>query len=476
MLELFVASLWLSNKSLAQTTDAVGERARAPRAKAAQRESRQGAKPSEPVKPLPNLTLAEALRRGLAFSPDIQRAQSELKEAEANYRLTEASVLPTLDLKGSVGSQKTSGAYRSGFSNTTGQTEFYRAQIVGSQPLYQGGAIGSGLAAARTRKKMAEQKVFDARQRYAQQIVQAYLQAAQNEVGLTIARDNREILKSYAEITARYAAIGRSKNIDRLTAEASYNLSEAEVLNAEIQREQGHVSLLRLMGEEPTPQELRINTNLVLQPAETGNLDELYMKAIKSNPQVRAKELEIEALKHENQARLSKHYPKLSLDGSWGYDSPDQPNWFKEASQAYSVSLNLTIPLFSGLSSFSERSAQAERVHAIERDLQNIRLDLRRSLGTALVSLDKEFRRLKLTQTSSQGARRAMEVAVRDYRNGLLSSLDVLNIQRTRFDADRQYTSAQYTYHQHVVTLRKDLGIDLERVYTREFEEGPRAQ
>src|SRR5688500_19848285 len=52
-------------------------------------------------------------------------------------------------------------------------------------------------------------------------------------------------------------------------------------------------------------------------------------------------------------------------------------------------------------------------------------------LAKSMATITREFNRLKLTQTSAAGARRAMDVALRDYRNGLLSSLDVLNIQRS---------------------------------------------
>jgi outer membrane protein TolC len=40
-----------------------------------------------------------------------------------------------------------------------------------------------------------------------------------------------------------------------------------------------------------------------------------------------------------------------------------------------------------------------------------------------------------------------------------------LNIQRTRFDADKQYAEAQYSYQLQVLQLRRDLGTDLEKTY-----------
>lgn len=412
----------------------------------------------------PTLTLSGAIRKGLEFSVEIQSAQSEVRQREADFRSSEARLFPTLDLKAAAGNQQSSSAYRFGFSGTSGETEVYRAYLALSQPLYAGGGATSGISAAKLAKDAAAQRLFDAKQKYAFGLIEAYFKAAQNQLLLALARDNRSILKSYYEVTSRYASIGRSKNIDRLTAEASYNLSEAEVLNAESELERSLQDLQRATGGE-----ISLDTNLEneipLQPVETGTLDQLYQKAIENNPEIRALELDVEEQKYINRTKLAEHYPKLSLDGTYGYDSPDRPNWLKETSEYYSVFLNLTIPLFSGFRSLGENQSYKEEVFQRERTLMAKRTDLQRSLAKAMVTIEREFRRLKLTQTSAAGARKAMDVAVRDYRNGLLSSLDVLNIQRTRFDADRQYANAQFSYHAQVLRLRKDLGIDLEKAY-----------
>lgn len=412
-----------------------------------------------------NLTLKETLQKGMAFSVEVQKAESQKREAEADYRSTRSYLFPSLDLKSAAGRQKSTSAYRTSFAGAIGEVETYRAYLQLSQPLYQGGAVSSGLRAARLSTEVQEQRVFEARQNYAFDLIEAYLKASQTQLQLELARENRNILKDYFRVTSSYASIGRSKNIDRLTAEASYNLSEAEVLNAESEAERALQDLFRLTGLEPSAQ-VSLQKEIPLPSVDAKQTDELVRQALQTNPEVRALQLEVEREKSSSDVLMAEFRPKLTLDGIYGYDSPDEPKWFTPRSEYYSVYLNLTIPLFDGLRSFSQKDINRENVYQKQRDLEQKRLQVRESVAKAVATLSKEFDRLKLTQTAADGARKAMSFALRDYRNGLLSSLDVLNIQRTRYDADRQYTNARLNYNQQVLTLRRDLGVDLEKTYS----------
>ncbi len=409
-----------------------------------------------------SVTLNDAIRKGLAFSPEIQKADSEKRAADDNYKIAQSKLFPTVNFKASGGTQKRSSAFlSSGVSG--GISETYDARIEAEQILFQGGVVVSGLSAAKLERDGKLQRVFATKQDYTYKIIEAYLNAAESQVLLEISKENRQVLKAYADITARYAAIGRSKNIDRLQAEASYNLSEAQVLQSESELERNRQELMRLLGTPDATQPL--DTQIPAQSVETGGLDQLYKKALENNPDIKALQMEVESLKYANRVKMSTHRPKLTLNGAYGYGSPDRVNWIEKNSELYSLTLNLTVPLFSGFSSFAESDAYSQTLIQKEKDLQIKQIELQKSLAKALATVQREFNRLKLTQASAASSKRAMDAGIRDYRNGLLSSTDVLNIQRTRFDADRQYTSAQFSYNRQVLSLRRDLGIDLEKTY-----------
>ncbi len=410
----------------------------------------------------PAIALADAIRKGLAFSPEIQKADSEKRAADDGYKIAQSKLFPTVNFKASGGTQKRSSAFsRTGIPGSVNET--YDARIEAEQVLFQGGVVVAGLSAAKLERDVKVQRVFATKQEYTYKIIDSYLTAAEAQVLLEISKENRQVLKAYADITARYAAIGRSKNIDRLQAEASYNLSEAQVLQSESELERNRQDLLRLLGSPEATQPL--DTQIPAQSVETGGLDQLYKKALENNPEIKALQLEVESLKYANRVKMSTHRPKLTLNGTYGYGSPDRVDWIEKNSELYSLTLNLTVPLFSGFSSFAESDSYTQILIQKEKDLQIKQIEIQKSLAKALATVKREFSRLKLTQASAASSKRAMDAGIRDYRNGLLSSTDVLNIQRTRFEADRQYTTAQFSYNRQVLSLRRDLGIDLEKAY-----------
>ena len=227
--------------------------------------------------------------------------------------------------------------------------------------------------------------------------------------------------------------------------------------------EQIRQELLRLIGDFDEKKQL--DTDYAVQPVELGTLEQLSEKAMANNPEIRALQFEVDSLRYTNRARMQPYRPRLTLNGAYGYGSPDRTNWIDRQAEQYSLTLNLVVPLFRGFASFAESDVFAEQLVQREKDLAIRRVDLRRSLARALVTVHREFNRLKLTKLSAGSAQRAMEAGLKDYRSGLLSSTDVLNIQRTRFEADRQFTTAQFSYGRQILSLRRDLGVDLEKTY-----------
>lgn len=416
----------------------------------------------------PNLlTLKDAVRKGLDFSLEVKKAESAMKAAQDDYRSAEALLFPEISLAASGGTTKSPTSYIPGsVTSANNHSESYSAQLQLAQPLYKGGAVTSGLSSAKLKKDQASQNLFSAKQNYVYSVIDSFYLGAQSQLTLDLAKENRNVLKSYAKITTQYANIGRSKNIDRLQAEANYSLSEAEVLSSESSLQTSLQDLYRLLGST-SETDLRLDTNLALQPVETGNLQQLYEKAVANNPDLRVLQLTAQGVRYDNDVKMSTHYPDLTLNGNYGYASPDRVNWFQKTSETYSLTLNLKIPLFSGLSSLSQSARYGEDLYQAEKNVAIKEHDLQKTLAQALATLTRNFNQLKLTQDSAGAARKAMDRAMRDYRSGLISSTDVLSIQNTRYSAEKQYLSSQYSYQRQILSLRRDLGIDLEKTYVK---------
>ena len=207
-------------------------------------------------------------------------------------------------------------------------------------------------------------------------------------------------------------SIGRNRGIDRLQAEANFTLAEAEILRNETLWETSVQDLLRLTGDTNI-RNTRIQSHFDTQPVVINDLEETYAKALENNPDLQIARLNVERQEYQNELNLVNDKPSLSLNGSMGYISPDRPHLFNQSSEAYSVGFNLTIPLFSGLSSIQQRRINSETSTQIQKDQQNSQLQVRQNLAVAMTTLTRNFEQLKLTRSAAESARKAMDEAIK---------------------------------------------------------------
>lgn len=409
-------------------------------------------------------SLPQLIEKGLEYSPVIQKSEAEYKKSKAEFSQIEARLFPTITAVGqTVNRQIAPGVF--GTAGAIRQNQ-YIAELQGSQPLYQGGAVSAGLASGNLSKKIAQQNVFMARQDYLFSLISAYFDLSETFQRLEQAKINRDFLREYTKIARQYASIGRTKSIDRLQADANLASSESIVLEQESQVENQRNRLIQLLGwydQENSSLEIQVGSKI--QPIDKMELKQALDQALKNNPKIRVAELQVEKQKADNSLTLVEDKPRLSIDGSYGYTSPNREEWFEEDFKSYSIGLTLRVPIFSGLSSLGKRRANAESYFQKEKDLDLVRDDLRRSLSSALETLSRDFERVKALKSAVDLGRRAMDSALRDYRRGLVSSTDVVQIQGSRYAAEQSLLNVEYSYLKQVLSLRRDLGVDLKQAY-----------
>jgi len=413
---------------------------------------------------LGGLSLSQLIQAGLKYSPEIQKSEASLKISEEDYSQVESAIFPTVLARASARNRKLALA-NFGQSAGTLKQNIYDATLEASQPLYVGGAITSGLAEAKVAKQAAEQERLIQKQQYLFELIGAYYDYSENFEKLKQAKINRDFLSNYAGIAKRYASIGRTKSIDRLQAEANLASAESTILEFETNLESQKDKLLQLVGMNGSRDEINIQSSVEVQPIAPMKVEEALEKALEGNPDLKKASLELKRQKHLNDLNLIEHRPRVTLEGSYGYTSPNRDEWFEENRNTYTVGVNLVVPLFSGLSSLSKKRANAQFSYQKEKDLALKQDELRVSISTAIQTLDRDFRRIKSLKLAADLGRRAMDSALVDYRRGLVSSTDVVAIQNNRFQSEVKLVQASVSYMKQVLSLRRDLGIELESAY-----------
>lgn len=429
---------------------------------------------SQVTKPLPpsnvpksSLTLHQLLQQGFNHNPDWISSRSFLRQKQGEQGYAEAQLFPKLDLKAEGRSYRDPVVYGAGGISLIPPTnrELYATYLQLDQPLYKGGILTNGLAWKRAEVEKARQDLLNKKQQVSYDIIMGYISVIEWQRKKKLARENREVLSSYAKTVIQYANIGRSRRTDRMQAEISLALSESEVLAAENGFEAAKEALIRLTGCEDF-QELAEDSSVIsAKPLDQISYDQILQRALENNPEIQSFKKQVDVVVYDTKKDTAEDWPELSLTGIMGYRSPDRPNLITGSAEYYSVGLNLKIPLFSGFSMFSKRQVHAERRVQAETDLRRAQLSLRERVKVDLETMSREFERVKKTQTALNTAREAMTIALREYRSGLLSSTDVVNLQQSRYSAETQSLSSHIAYLKQIMNLRRELGTDLAKVY-----------
>ncbi|HEY4715834.1 MAG TPA: TolC family protein [bacterium] len=140
-------------------------------------------------------------------------------------------------------------------------------------------------------------------------------------------------------------------------------------------------------------------------------------------------------------------------NGSRLFDMPEK-NW----QESYSLLLMLSVPVLDGFYNYGkvkEAKAGVKKASEIEAQaLKGIILELKQGYA----SLEEAKNVMLAGGKNVQTARRAVEIAQVQYRNGLITSLELLSAEVGLTQARTNYLQAQYDYALSVAKLKKAIG------------------
>lgn len=404
-------------------------------------------------------SLSDFLRQTVADNPTIGAARAAARAAQASIAIARADGLPSLALSGSAASLRGDERTLNGALPATVDT-----QVAGNAafdlPLYRGGAVRHGTAAARARYRAAQADYDRVLGDTLTAAAQAYAATARDEVLVDLHRADVDMLVAeQAEVSAG-ARHGEASKTDIRQAEARLAGARADLARAEAQRTTSIEELARLTGKYPD----RPIDIAGLRPPDRA--DGVADTAAETAPAVRAQEQRVLAARYDVAVARAAGRPQLSFTASGTYvrfggtdpllrqlGSLDQ-----YAGWRTTVGLDLRIPLFQGgLVGARVRRAQAvqaqnmEQRTAVARDaLAQLRVE-RAELGKARAQIPDLAEAVERNREAVRGVRI-------DRRLGFRSGLDVLNAERELLDSRKQLASARAEAFSRAVALLNAAG------------------
>jgi outer membrane protein TolC len=376
----------------------------------------------------PRVTLEEALALARAANARLPPAASEREIARQKEREARAERLAKIALEGSF-VYAPPGGYDPALTNG-GEG---RLQIVGRQPLYDGGEKRAAVSRASSQIEVAAARYRIAERDVELEVRTQFAQWWEARAEIEARRDSLARLGGYRTSLESRRASGQAVGPDLLKTDVRRASDQSDLAQAEERMAEARLNLNDLMGRDPAvPLELAPE----LPPSAPG---ERRADAWAGAPEVAEAAAERERARAELRIARAEARPHLlaTTDTGFWVSDTSRPSRFADRfwkSAGFSLGLSLQWPLLD-FGAIGARIAQARvaESEAGQRETVESR-HARLQFLLARSALDRAFREFELLSKAAPDARDAyLEIESR-YRGGAATSLEVLEAHATAVD------------------------------------------
>ncbi|HTL05695.1 MAG TPA: TolC family protein, partial [Gemmatimonadales bacterium] len=262
-------------------------------------------------------------------------------------------------------------------------------------------------------------------------------------------------------LARRRFAEGVISELDVRQFEADAASPAARVADFARQRAEREHQLGVLLGEAPGPIARGAPLEAVVQSVAVP--DSLPAELLLRRPDVRRAERDYQAATARVGLATGNRLPRVMIVGQYGRQNQVFRQLFSDSNEVYTAQVGISIPLFTGgRLADQQRAARARADQAKARYEQTV-LSAFAEADDALVGLRLGRDQLVAQQTQSQALARAYALAVQRYQNGVSSYLEVLDAQRSLYNAQLTLISQERQYLGATVRLYKALGGSWEK-------------
>lgn len=273
-------------------------------------------------------------------------------------------------------------------------------------------------------------------------------------------RHARQGTTAYAEqrqANERMLEKGEGTKTEALETQASYDLAQAQVLEAEDNVATKRDVLAAIVGEEISALD-PLSDDFRVKPMQPGRFDDWKEIALENNPDIAGQRHAVDVAREEINKQRAGHFPRLDAVAAITRNKSDNPILVGIDALTQSIGMQVNLPLYAG-GNVSAMTSQAAA------NYEKAKADLDTATSDTLVELRKQFN-LALTSTSRiaalmksvDSANLLIEATTKSIRGGVRTNLDLLNAQQRLFEAKRDLAEARYGYLLAYLRLRRAAG------------------
>ena len=400
--------------------------------------------------------LNRLIEQSLHANPDIDAAQSALRQAQENVFAGEGALFPGASLSFQAQKQRLSGA-------TFGQPDVHATFGLVTPTLnisYAPDVFGGTRRQIESLEAQAEFQRFQLEATYltlTSNVVVAAVQEAslRGQIGAT-----QDIIKDQGQelnLVQQRFTLGGASQADVLSQEAQLAQSRATLPPLQKQLAQTRNQITALAGQLPSH-----------ETRKTFNLDSMHLprdlpislpsKLIEQRPDVRAAETQLHAASAEIGIATANRLPQFTITAELGTAATGFTNMFAPGTGAWSIAGGITQTLFDAGALLHRKRAAVAGFEQTAAQYRSTVIKACQNVADTLRALQSDADALVAQASAERAAFASLDLARRQYQLGAIDYLTLLNAQRTWQQARIDRVQAEANRYADTAALFQALG------------------
>jgi outer membrane protein, multidrug efflux system len=400
--------------------------------------------------------LNDLIRIALQENKDLKIAVARIGQFVGQYVTTRAALFPQIGVGASGGVEQITRTGLPPLSSGIGnKDDVWSVFVNGNWEIDIWGKIRRATEAARAGILSSEEGRRTVILSLVAAVASAYIDLRdadrEMEISLKTAEAYRESLRIFE---LRYKeGFSSSIEVNMIKAEYEKALSRISFYEKTIPQLENALSILLGRNPGPIPRGRTLD-DLALPHVPSG----LPSGLLEQRPDIRGAEQDLIAANAQIGVARSLYYPAISLTAAFGYSSTDLSKLFKHPAQLWSVAAPVVAPIFTaGAIKGQVKLAEARQQELVVRYQQVIQTAFR-EVDDFLVEQKQTKPQLEALGRQTAALREYARLAQMRFDNGYTSYLEVLDANRSLFDAELSYAQTKATLFRAFVNLYKAMG------------------
>lgn len=400
--------------------------------------------------------LNELIRIGLAENKDIKIAATRIEQFAGRYVTTRAALFPQIDAGASFGRQRSSERGPAPLSTSVeNPADMYQALFSASWEIDLWGKLRRARESARADLLSSEEARRGVILSIVSAIATGYINLRDLDRQLEIAQataKSRE--ESYNIFKLRFTGgIVSELELSQVKSQLEEALATIPVIEKAITQQENALSVI--LGRNPGPISRGKTIDQIALPLVPAGLPS---DLLERRPDIRQAEQNLISANALIGVARAQYFPSISLTGMFGWSSTDISRLFVGPAQTWNWAAQIAAPIFKGGAIYGQvKSSEAyhqELLVVYQQTIQNAFRDV----NDALIDRKNTMEQLQIQEKQVSSLDNYARIARLRYENGYTSYIEVLDAERSLFNAQLTKAQTKDFLFQSIINIYKSMG------------------